>query len=192
MPPPRTKGASFTVKISNAELLFTETLINTLKSSGVGQIFGLQISLFVQSQFFMMSCNVWVTVDTEGPRMEASLTPWRPSPSEDVTGKDLKPFAAVLQSLHLDEPLTNNKIQRNYMALKITGCICSWSNFEWKIQKPHKKPNCPGKCEKKNGVLGAKAGYCSCPCSQHCLRERKTTQPLFQPDPWTYPSSHPI
>lgn len=155
MSPPGIKGVLFTVKISHAELLFTETLINTLKSSEARQILDLKC-LFVQSQFFMrvknVSCNVWVTVDTEGTRMEASLSPWRLSPSEDMTGKNLKPLLQCCNVCTWMNLSTTTKIQRNYMALKITGWIFSWSNFEQKIQKRCKKPNCPWKSQKKKGV----------------------------------------
>ena len=97
--------------------------------------------------------------------MEVSLSPWTLSPSEDVTGKDLKPLLQCCNGCTWMNLSTTNKIQRNYMALKITGCICSWSNFEQKIQKPRKKPNCPWKeLEEKGGVLVAKAEYRSCPC----------------------------
>lgn len=134
MSPPGIKGVLFTVKISHAELLFTETLINTLKSSEARQILDLKC-LFVQSQFFMrvknVSCNVWVTVDTEGTRMEASLSPWRLSPSEDMTGKNLKPLLqccnvctwmnlSTTTKIYLDSTQVSSLIRSIYRPSEIT------------------------------------------------------------------------
>lgn len=48
----------------------------------------------------------------------------------------------MLQSLYLDTPLFELIIQRNYMQLKITVCMCNWGKF-WtkKIQKDKKQTN---------------------------------------------------
>ena len=51
----------------------------------------------------------------------------------------------------------SNKIQRNYMGLKIIACMCSWGKL-W--TKRYKRPkNSTATSEEP----GAKVGYCACP-----------------------------
>ena len=63
------------------------------------------------------------------------------------TGWDPGPFTAVLQCLHLDIPLLENKIKENCMGLKPAMCTHSWGRF-WdnriylKITQRPKKPHC--------------------------------------------------
>ena len=67
---------------------------------------------------------------------ETGLGPW-------TLCWDLRPFAAVLQCLHMDTHLSSsNKIQRNYIGLKITVCIAVGANSAPKRYKDTKKPNC--------------------------------------------------
>lgn len=50
------------------------------------------------------------------------------------------PFAVVWQCLPLDKPLLSNKIQGNYMELKITAYMCVGENCG---QKDTKRPKIP-------------------------------------------------
>ena len=52
---------------------------------------------------------------------------------------------------------SSNKIQRNYMGLKITACMFSWGKFWTKDTKRPKNPTATFE------EPGAKAGYCTCP-----------------------------
>ena len=52
---------------------------------------------------------------------------------------------------------SNNKIQRNYVRLKITVCMHSWTNSGQKIQRDWKNPNVS--FEDPGAKSGAKAGY---------------------------------
>ena len=59
---------------------------------------------------------------------------------------------------------SSNKIQRNYMGLKITACMRSWGKFWTKDTKRPKKSHCHfWRAGSKNRGSGAKAGYCTCP-----------------------------
>ena len=161
MSPPGIKGVLFTVKISHAELLFTETLINTLKSSEARQILDLKC-LFVQSQFFMrvknVSCNVWVTVDTEGTRMEASLSPWRLSPSEDMTGKNLKP---LLQCCNV------------CTWMNLSGFVPWVGKIPWRRKWQSSLVFLPGESHGQRSL----AGYRPCGCRERNTAEQLSTQP---------------
>ena len=92
---------------------------------------------------------------------------------------DLGPFAAS-DAMLVPRQISSNKMQRNYMGLKITACMCSWDKFQAKDTNKPKKPIAtfeePGA---KNQVLGAKAGYCSCPLK------------LTPPEGWAKHLSHP-
>lgn len=70
---------------------------------------------------------------------------------EDETGWDLESFTEVLQCLHLDTPLLEQKIQRNYMGLNISACMHR-SNSGQRIQRDQKNPTATSKGP------GAKAG----------------------------------
>lgn len=58
---------------------------------------------------------------------ETHLLPVLEAGSE--TGWDPGPFTAVLQCLHLDIPLLENKIKENCMGLKTAVCTHSWGRF---------------------------------------------------------------
>ena len=79
---------------------------------------------------------------------------------------------------------SSNKIQGNYMGLKITACICSRHKFWTKDTKRPKNPTASFE------EPGAKARYWECPRTQHYQSGQNTGPPL-QPEPHTpLPSSH--
>ena len=56
---------------------------------------------------------------------------------------------------------SSNRIQGNYMGLKVTACMRSYGKC-W--TKDTKKSNCHfGRAQNKSRGSGAKAGYCACP-----------------------------
>lgn len=73
--------------------------------------------------------------------------------------------------------LSSHKIQRNYMELKITVCMCSWSK-PWTVRyKKTKKPNCHfWRTRSKNRV---------CICHLHSIPPKGWANHLkpFQPTP---------
>ena len=70
---------------------------------------------------------------------------------------DLGPFAAVFAPKQMSSPATKYK---NYKELKITECICSWSQLWIRRYKPNKIPTATSEvleaktgCQEHNGVL---------------------------------------
>lgn len=105
-------------------------------------------------------------------KMDASLSLWRLSSSEDVAGKDLKPLCSA--AMFAPEWLSNHqlKCKETIWHYKITRRIFAVGPILNKIQKPCRKPNFLWKePEEKGGVLGTEAGCCSStPCKQHYWR----------------------
>ena len=60
--------------------------------------------------------------------------------TENETGWDLGPFAAVLASGK--NVSSSNKIQSNYKGLKIAACMHSWGKLWTTRYKKTKEPNC--------------------------------------------------
>ena len=94
---------------------------------------------------------------------------------------------------------SSNKIQRNYMGLKITACMRSWGKF-WtqRIQRDQKKTPKPTQLpllkslEQKQGV-GSKSRVLRMPPARNATRAAsKTSQPPLWPDPQTHSYPHPI
>ena len=85
------------------------------------------------------------------------------------TGWDLGPFAAGLQCLHLDTPLSSsNEIQRNYMALKITTGMRSWGKLWTKrYKRPKLSTATSAELGAKTGCLEQKQGTAHAPCIHH-------------------------
>ena len=85
--------------------------------------------------------------------------------------------------------ILNNKVQRNYMGLKITVCLFSWGKIMDKRYKETENPNCHfWRAWSKTRVLGAKAACCS--CSRHTTppggEVGKTPKPPLWPNPWAH------
>ena len=93
---------------------------------------------------------------------------------------DVGPFAAS-DAMLVPLQISSNKMQRNYMGLKTTVCMCSWDKFQTKDTK-NQKTQLPllKNLEQKKQVLEAKAGYCSCPL--------KSTPPEGQAKHLSHPS----
>ena len=80
---------------------------------------------------------------------------------------------------------SSNKIQRNYMGLKITACKLQLGQILDKRYKETKKPNCHfWRVWSKSRGLGAKAGYCTCPLH--------TTPPKRWAKHLSHPSGRPL
>ena len=88
---------------------------------------------------------------------------------------------------------SSNKIQGNYMELKITAFMCSGGKLWTKRYKKTKKSLLPLlKSQKQKTVLGAKAGYKACPQHSTPPRAGKPPKPPLQPDPRTHSYPHRI
>ena len=92
------------------------------------------------------------------------------------TGWDLEPFTAMIARLACD------KIQINYMGLKITVCMHSWGRFWTKDPKRPKSPTAafeePGAklgVGNKTGCQEQRQSTEHAPCTRHYLRGGQTT-----------------
>ena len=84
---------------------------------------------------------------------------------------------------------SSNKMQRDYMGLKITLCMRSWGKFWTKRYKDKKNIYCHfRRAGSKNlGVREQKS-----PCTKHHIGVGRPPKPPLQQDPCTHPPPHPV
>ena len=99
----------------------------------------------------------------------------------------------MLQSCHActwTHLSSSNKIQRNYMGLKITACRDNWGKFWTKIQRDQ-KTQLPllKSLEQKQGIGSKSRVLHACPL--HTPPPKPRPHPTLE-DPWPHPYPHPI
>ena len=83
----------------------------------------------------------------------------------------------------------SNKLQRDYMGLKITECMCSWGKL-WATR--YKKTEKPTATSKEHGAQSGSRVLCMPPIHTATKGVAKPPKPPLWPDVWTRPSLHPI
>ena len=107
----------------------------------------------------------------------------------DEINWDLGPFAAVLAPDHISPGTTKYEIfgTKNYCMHAQLGHILDNG------YKETKKPSCYfWRAWSKSRGSGAKAGYCTGPCTQHHLSGGQTTSATPLTQPWDTPYPHSI
>ena len=106
---------------------------------------------------------------------------------------DLGPFAAGLQSLHLDTALLQIQNTKKLHGTKNNFVCAVQANSAPKDQERNKQTNPTAISEEagaKTGRREQKQGTAHAPCTQHRKGVGKPPKPRLRPDPCTHPCPH--